>query len=425
MKPNASDVERRVVRARTQPTTVLGQTQTKKVRRQQLTNKNKNVQGRLVRSNRPLGRKSDSARTLRRRRKTPIQLIRLFGAGIGVAVIAGFAIARLHPESPEGTQASSSLQFQEVPETLDTLEPAPLPQAPDYEQPGKELRQLKQEIRGLVEQEPDLATGLFFLNPETQEFVTHRGSESFPAASMIKLPVLIAFFQDVDDGKVQLNEQLVMRPDLISGEAGAMQYDEPNSRYDALQVADWMITISDNTATNMIIDRLGGQTMLNQKFQDWGLSETKINQPLPDLEGMNTMSPKDLAVLMGKVSQGELLTAHSRDRALEILRHTVTNTLLPQGLGQGAQIAHKTGDIGMAVGDAGLIDMPNGQRYVATVVVKRPHNDPRAQELIRAISRLTYQEFRDRPVPRPRPSGVEPLSATESPETTLPVSTQP
>lgn len=324
--------------------------------------------------------------------------MKLLVSGIGVALVAGAGISLMHPEPPVGKKSSpSALQFQEstVPRATSVAPPAPL-----YEKRGKELRQLKQEVRGLVEQQPDLTTGLFFLNPETEEFVTYKGSESFPAASMIKLPVLIAFFQDVDAGKIQLDEKLVMRPDLIASEAGAMQYDKPNSQYDALQTADWMITISDNTATNMIIDRVGGQDALNQRFQDWGLDHTKINQPLPDLEGTNTMSPKDLAVLMAKVSQGELLTPHSRDRALDIMRNTVTRTLLPQGIGDGAQIAHKTGDIGMAVGDVGLIDMPNGQRYVAGVVVKRPHNDPRAQELIRSISKLTYQAFSQRPVPR-------------------------
>ena len=71
----------------------------------------------------------------------------------------------------------------------------------------------------------------------------------------------------------------------------------------------------------------------------------------------------------------------------------------------------------MAVGDAGLIDMPNGQRYVAAVVVKRPHNDPRAQELIRGISKMTYKVFSERPVPRPpKPSeaSADDSSASEN-----------
>ena len=93
---------------------------------------------------------------------------------------------------------------------------------------------------------------------------------------------------------------------------------------------------------------------------------------------------------MLQLHQGKLVSQQNRDRALSILRQTVTNTLLPQGLPPEATIAHKTGDIGSVVGDAGLITMPNGQHYVAAVMMQRPHNDPRAQELIRAIARLTY-----------------------------------
>ncbi|NJL40395.1 MAG: serine hydrolase [Leptolyngbyaceae cyanobacterium SM1_4_3] len=81
----------------------------------------------------------------------------------------------------------------------------------------------------------------------------------------------------------------------------------------------------------------------------------------------------------------------SRDRLLEIMRRTETNTLLPAGLGEGAIVAHKTGDIESLVGDVGVIDMPSGRRYLAAVMVRRPTNDERAQELIREISRATYE----------------------------------
>ncbi|NJM77207.1 MAG: serine hydrolase, partial [Acaryochloridaceae cyanobacterium RU_4_10] len=91
-----------------------------------------------------------------------------------------------------------------------------------------------------------------------------------------------------------------------------------------------------------------------------------------------------------------------------------TDTLLPQGLGKGATIAHKTGDIGSVVGDAGLIEIPNGQRYVATVMVKRPHNDPRAQELIRQISRVTYQAL-SQPIPKASPAAIANPPSEEKP----------
>ena len=96
---------------------------------------------------------------------------------------------------------------------------------------------------------------------------------------------------------------------------------------------------------------------------------------------------------MALVNHGDVMSLRSRDRLLDIMRRTTTNTLLPRGLGQGATIAHKTGDIGTLIGDVGLVDMPSGKRYVAVVMVRRPHNDNRAQELIRQISRAAYQQF--------------------------------
>jgi beta-lactamase class A len=154
-----------------------------------------------------------------------------------------------------------------------------------------------------------------------------------------------------------------------------------------------MITISDNTATNLLIERLGGAAALNQRFQNWGLTVTEIRNLLPDLSGTNTTSPKDLGHLMALVNQGDLVSLKSRDRLLDIMRRTVTATLLPRGLGEGATIAHKTGDIGSLVGDVGLVDMPSGKRYIAVAMVKRPHNDGQAKELIRQISKAAYKQF--------------------------------
>jgi beta-lactamase class A len=154
-----------------------------------------------------------------------------------------------------------------------------------------------------------------------------------------------------------------------------------------------MMVISDNTATNMLIDRLGGMTALNQRFKDWGLSATLLANPLPDVKATNTTSPKDLATLMSQVQNGKLMSMKSRDRLLEIMRRIENDTLLPQGLDKGATIAHKTGTLSGLLADIGLIDTPSGKRYLASVLVKRPRNDVGAEKLVQQISRLAYQRF--------------------------------
>ncbi|NJR66344.1 MAG: serine hydrolase, partial [Leptolyngbyaceae cyanobacterium CRU_2_3] len=112
------------------------------------------------------------------------------------------------------------------------------------------------------------------------------------------------------------------------------------------------------------------------------------------------------------------------DRALDIMRHTVTDTLLPASLGEGATISHKTGDIGSLVGDTGVIDMPNGKRYAITVMVKRPNNDDRAQDLIRQLAATTYDYMAQAAGGRASSDSAIP-AASSSPDASLEAGSSP
>jgi beta-lactamase class A len=260
-------------------------------------------------------------------------------------------------------------------------------------QSGQEMTTLKSAMQALITKNTQMAPGVFVMDLATNAYVDLNGEATFPSASMIKVPILIAFFQDVDAGKIRLDESLVVRKELVGTGSGEMQYAEPGTKYSALDVATKMIIISDNTATNMLIARLGGIRALNQRFKSWGLRTTVINNLLPDLEGTNTTSPKELAFLLERISQGDLVSMQSRDRILDIMRRTENASQLRQGLGAGATIAHKTGDIGSLIGDTGLVDLPNGKRYIITVMVKRAFNDDRAYDFVSQLSRLTYLYF--------------------------------
>lgn len=258
----------------------------------------------------------------------------------------------------------------------------------------QELIPLKNKFAQLQAKYPKLQPGAFFVDLDNGAYVNFNGTSTFSAASTIKIPILVAFFQDVDAGKIYLDEKLTTSPTNIGGGSGGMQYQAVGTEFTAIHTATEMIINSDNTATNMIIERLGGKDELNKRFQQWGLDVTAINNPLPDLEGTNTTNPRDLAMVLVKVNQGELISLRSRDRLLDIMRQTKTRTLLPQGIEKEASIAHKTGDIGTILGDAGIVDIPTGKRYIGAVLVKRPHNDYSARTLIQEISRTAYQHFK-------------------------------
>ena len=332
----------------------------------------------------------------RRPPKPPLLLVyltRLVVLGVGVAGIAGTTLSVWNPalRANDTDSASESIGQGMISQTVS--QGSSQGEAKTALTPGQELGALKTQIQALASQMPGLSLSSYLYDLETHAYFNVNGSSPIPAASIIKIPVLVAFLQDVDAGRIRLDEPLAMKESQIATGSGDMQDEPPGTVYTALETASWMIVNSDNTATNMLIDRLGGAEKLNERFRSWGMKSTQIRNPLPDLDGTNTTSPEDLVNLMAQINKGELLSLRSRDRMMAIMQRTYTKTLIPQGVGDGALVSHKTGDIGAMVGDAGLVDLPNGKRYILVAMVQRPHNDGRAQELIRLTSRAVYDHL--------------------------------
>ena len=131
------------------------------------------------------------------------------------------------------------------------------------------------------------------------------------------------------------NEKLILSEDVIGGGSGWMAYQEIGEIFPVYEVASEMIRVSDNTATNLLIKRLGGIKIVNQKFKEIGLKNTKINNYLPDLDGTNLTSTKDLSLAIALVDKGYLLNVRSRDIFREIMQKSKTNTLIPSGILRG------------------------------------------------------------------------------------------
>lgn len=322
---------------------------------------------------------------------TPIVLLsRLIIITVGISTIVGSAIAISHSFQ---TNSLSNPRTSPTTSIVTNSKSTNLENLFSLVAVGREITPLSQKIQALTTQYPQLETGIAIADIADKSYVNIKATKTFASASTIKLPISVALFQDVDAGKIDLSETLTMTKENIAEGSGEMQYQPVDTKFSVLKTATNMMTVSDNTATNMLIERLGGAKVLNQRFADWGLTATQISDRLPDLEGSNTTSPEDLSNLLFKIEGGQLVSLTSRDRILAIMKQTEINNLLPQGLGTGATIAHKTGNIKSVLGDTGIVDLPNGKRYLISVLVKRPDNDPQAQSLIQEISQTAYQYF--------------------------------
>ncbi len=254
---------------------------------------------------------------------------------------------------------------------------------------GQELLPLRSQLKSLMAQYSFLSPGMFFIDVETGDYVDIDGDKIFPAASTIKLPILVAFFEAVDAGRIKLDEILEVKRSLIASGSGTLQY-SPGAKLSALATATKMIVISDNTATNMIINRLGGLAVVNQRFRDWGLANTYMQNYLGDFQGTNKTSAIDLVKTAALIARHRIISESSRAKALDILNATANRKLLKAGLGAGAHMAHKTGDIGFVIGDAGIVEMPSGKLYLAGIFVRRPYDDLRARDFVQQVSKITY-----------------------------------
>jgi beta-lactamase class A len=314
-------------------------------------------------------------------RPTPVYVhgVRFLIGLLGASVIGGTVLSLL-PAAPPFVQKSP------VPVAQNLAKPVVL---------QKGNTELKQKLQQLAAEYPQLKLHLSVRNLKNKEAVDLQGTSVIPAAATIKIPILMAVFQQLDRQQLRLDEKLILEKSMIAAGNGDMANQAVGSKFTVLDSATKMIVDNDNTATNLLIKRLGGQDKLNIQFRSWGLASTNIKNPLPDFSGTNVSSPRELAELLQRLDQGSLLAATSRRQVLAILGQAKTNRniMLFGGLEPKTKIAHKTGDIANLVADVGLIEMPESQKYVVAAMVIRPSGDDQAIELIQKSSKIIYEQY--------------------------------
>ena len=326
-------------------------------------------------------------------------LLRLIVMGIGLGLIAGTSLKLLAPQLASGADPGKPASPPPGPGLLNSQVLTP---QGSFEA-RRELTDLSKRWAQLAAGQSELQASAFLLVLDDGRYAALQADLAMPAASSIKNPILLAALQDLDANKLRWNESLPLTAEVQAGGAGWMANKPLGTSFPVYETATEMIRVSDNSATNLLIKRLGGKELLNARFQTMGLNATAVNTWLPDLKGTNTSSSRDLARSIALVDIGQALSPRSRDLFREIMAQSHTNTLIPlgllQGLGKqdsadpdsdlqerGIRVYNKTGDIGTAYSDAALIELPNGHRAVAAFMVKGPFNDPRSTNLIRAMA---------------------------------------
>lgn len=253
-----------------------------------------------------------------------------------------------------------------------------------------EMVGLENSLKGLAAAYPSVKPSVYVWDYETGNFANINADVIYPTASIIKLPVLVDLFRSIEKKQLNLYDEMPLTEYYRTEGSGNLQFKAVNSKYSIDTLARIMITESDNSATNMLISKLGSMTDVNSAIRQWGLKRTYIKTWLPDLGGTNHSTARDMATILYNIDNPKFLDISSREKIFEYMGHVHNNRLITAGLPADAEFLHKTGDIGKMLGDAGIVYAPNGKKYIVVIFALRPHNSPLGKEFIVKASEIIY-----------------------------------
>lgn len=257
-----------------------------------------------------------------------------------------------------------------------------------YERQG-----LKHNLLLLAQEYKNISPSVYVWEYQNNSYIDINADEPYPAASIIKLPVLIEMFREIEQGKFKLDDTMILEDFYRASGSGKLQYSQGGIPHTMDYLAKIMIENSDNSSTNMIISKIGGMPQLNRALKRWGMKTTHINNWLPDLEGTNITTARELGKMLYNINSTDILSQESKKTIANYLSHVKNNRLLQAGLPPEATLLHKTGDIGFMLGDAGIVKTANGKKYIVVILVKRPYNNFNGKEFIVKASNIIYNNI--------------------------------
>mgnify|MGYP001590291650 FL=1 len=238
---------------------------------------------------------------------------------------------------------------------------------------------------------------IFLRDLRTGKTWMHHPDDLFPAASLIKVPIMIAACYKMKDGQLSLDERLAISRRNRVGGSGSLKWRPDGTKLAVRDLLVYMINESDNTATKMILDRMG-LGYVQQQFPRIGLLYTGIYEEGMSIKGgrvahENYTTAREMTMLLEKIYKGEAVDKPSSEFMLEVLkRPKAVPSRLAKGLPAGWEIAHKTGLLRQACHDSAIFFTPNGD-YAMTVLTGQNQSYSQAKTLITKLAHVTFANY--------------------------------
>lgn len=276
--------------------------------------------------------------------------------------------------------------------------------------------------------------GVAAVHIESGRTVYLNRDERFPMASTFKVPVAVQLLTRVEKGEIRLDSMVTLKPsDLHPGSGTLTQlFDDPGVALSLRNLLELMLLISDNSATDLVLQAAGGGSAVTQRLRALGVAGINVNRPTIDLIGdyvgvqfdstsrrairpatraqmdsarkafhadaRDTATPEGMALLLQKIFNGQTLNKQNTALLLDIMTRSTTGTARLKGiLPPNTVAAHKTGTLGTGdvTNDVGIITLPDGAGHVVAVVFVKESTQPTetAERAIAQIGRAIYDFF--------------------------------
>ena len=243
----------------------------------------------------------------------------------------------------------------------------------------KRVQEISSRVDGVV--------GYSIVDLTSGERIAHLDAATFPTASAIKLAIVYELFKQAEEKRIDLDEKITLdRRQAVGGTGVLVEMGTPT-----LSIRDYavlMVTLSDNTATNVLIDRLG-MDRISARMQGLGLSGTKLRRHMMDTAAArrgdeNVSTPDELAKLLRAMNE-------TMPDAITLLKKPKENRLR-KGLPEGVASADKSGELEGVRVDAGVVYAKN-RPYVLCVMTTFLKDEAEGERAIEEISRVAYEYF--------------------------------
>lgn len=239
--------------------------------------------------------------------------------------------------------------------------------------------------------------GVAICAPDGRRF-GHRSDDVFLSASTIKIAIMVALFQAVDRGELSLEDPYVLQAaDKVPG-SGVLQQLHDGIELTLGDVVYLMMSISDNPATNILIDCLGFDAV-NRAMRDIGLERSVLGRKMmgrPAIEGEqeNLATPNELAKLVSAILDGEAASAASCEAMVSLLEKQQNARRIGRFVPEGTRWGSKTGSYSTVVNDAGFVMLVAGPLVIAVQTASLP--DMVAGEIVVSeVARAAMEDVRE------------------------------